>query len=252
MEGYGPASYGEGIADTYDEWYDDPSAIDAAVDALTGLAKRGGSIRVLELGIGSGRLALPLAARGLDVWGVDASDAMIDRLKAKPGGAALPVAIGDMATLDLSSLPAGAEAHFGLVVVAINTFFLLTTPDAQQRCLDRVHSVLEPGGLLVLEAFVPHVDRPTNMVEARTVALDHVILTATRHDPSTQVVESQMIEIRESGIRLRPLMIRYAPPDELDRMAAAAGLALIERWSDWGGTPFADGDGVHVSVYGAN
>jgi hypothetical protein len=89
------------------------------------------------------------------------------------------------------------------------------------------------------------------MVEARTVAIDHVILTATRHDPSTQVVESQMIEIRESGIRLRPLMIRYATPDELDRMAAAAGLALIERWSDWNRTPFANGDSAHVSVYRA-
>jgi hypothetical protein len=156
-----------------------------------------------------------------------------------------------MAALDLSSLPAGDDVRFRLVVVAINTFFLLTTPDAQQRCLDRVRSVLEAGGLFVLEAFVPHVNRPTNMVEARTVAVDHAILTATRHDPSTQVVESQMIEIRESGIRLRPLMIRYAPPEELDRMAATAGLTLIERWSDWSGTPFADGDGVHVSVYGA-
>ncbi|MDQ1423927.1 MAG: hypothetical protein QOD72_1425 [Acidimicrobiaceae bacterium] len=251
MEGYGPASYGDGIADTYDEWYDDGPAIDAAVAALAGLAERTGSRRVLELGIGSGRLALPLAARGVDVWGVDASRAMIDRLKAKPGGVDLPVVVGDMADMDLSSLPAGAAARFGVVVVAINTFFLLTTPEAQHRCLDRVRSVLEPGGLFVLEAFVPQVDRPTNMVEARTVALDHVILTATRHDPSTQVVESQMIEIRESGIRLRPLMIRYAPPAELDRMAASASLALVERWSDWNGTVFAEGDDAHVSVYEA-
>jgi len=109
--------------------------------------------------------------------------------------------------------------------------------------------VLEPGGFFVVEAFVPTVDRPTNLVEARTVALDHVILTATRHDPATQTVECQYIEIRESGIRLRPLTLRYAPIAELDAMAGTAGLELVERWSDWHGTPFAEGDGAHVSLY---
>jgi hypothetical protein len=108
---------------------------------------------------------------------------------------------------------------------------------------------LEPEGRFVLEAFVPSVDRPTNMVEARTVAIDHVILTATRHDPDEQTVTSQYIELRESGIRMRPLMIRYALVAELDEMAAAAGLRVVERWSDWEGTPFTEDAHVHVSVY---
>src|SRR5205823_13170006 len=133
---------------------------------LAALAARTGSTRVLELGIGSGRLALPLAARDLDVWGIDASAAMVTRLRAKKGGDAVPVAVGDMAGVDLSSLPGGAAARVGLVFVAINTFFNLTTADAQQRCLQRVRALLEPDGLFVLEAFVPTVDRPTNLVEA--------------------------------------------------------------------------------------
>jgi SAM-dependent methyltransferase len=249
MEGYGPASYGDAIADIYDEWYGDVSETEDAVDALAALAERAASTRVLELGVGSGRLALPLAARGLEVFGIDTSQAMIDLLRAKPGGTDIPVAVGDMAALDLS--PIDREPRFGLVFAAINTFFNLTTAEAQRQCLRRVCDVLGPGGLFVLEAFVPTVDRPTNLVEARTVALDHVILTATRHDPIEQTVTSQYIELRESGIRMRPLVIRYAPVAELDAMAAGADLQLVERWSDWKGSPFTENAVVHVSVYAA-
>lgn len=249
MEGYGSASYGDAFADIYDEWYGDLSETEDAVAALAALAQRTGSTRVLELGIGSGRLALPLAARGLELSGIDTSQAMVDLLRSKPGGAEMPVAVGDMAALDLSPMTGDAEPRFGLVFVAINTFFNLTTADAQQRCLRRVRDVLGAGGLFVLEAFVPTVDRPTNVVEARTVALDHVVLTATRHDPIEQTVTSQYIELRESGIRMRPLVIRYAPVAELDAMADAAGLHLVERWSDWKGSPFTENANVHVSVY---
>jgi SAM-dependent methyltransferase len=249
MEGYGPASYGDGIADAYDQWYGAIPETAATIAALSTLAERVSGSRVLELGIGSGRLALPLAARGFEVWGVDTSQAMIDLLREKEGGRDLRVEIGDMAEIDLSSLPGGADARFGLVFVAINTFFLLTTRAAQARCFQRVRELLEPEGRFVLEAFVPSVDRPTNMVEARTVAIDHVILTATRHDPDEQTVTSQYIELRESGIRMRPLMIRYALVAELDEMAAAAGLRVVERWSDWEGTPFTEDAHVHVSVY---
>ena len=250
MDGYGPHTYGDGVADTYDAWYGEHPDTDAAVDRLAELARRTGSARVLELGIGTGRLALPLRARGVDVWGIDASSAMVEQLRTKSGGTDVPVVVGDMAQIDLSTLTKDDGTRFGLVFVAINTFFNLTSADAQARCLQRVREVLEPGGLFVLEAFVPTVDRPTNLVEARTVALDHVVLTATRHDPDAQMVECQYIEIRESGIRLRPLTIRYAPVAELDAMAAAAGLTLVERSSDWRGTPFGDDAHAHVSVYG--
>ena len=249
MEGYGPESYGDAIADIYDLWYGAKPDTAAAVDRLTSLAARKPELPVLELGIGTGRLALPLVERGLDVWGIDASGAMVDQLRGKPYGARPSVVVGDMAQLDLTTVPGGDSVRFGLVFVAINTFFNLTTREAQQRCLERVHEVLADGGRFALEAFVPSVDRPTNLVEARTVAVDHVILTATRHDPDEQIVECQYIEIRESGIKLRPLTIRYCPLGELDAMAVAAGLELVERWSDWTGTPFTAGDGTHVSVY---
>jgi len=251
MQGYGPSSYGDGIADIYDQWYGDRPETAAAVDALTTLSARGANGRALELGIGSGRLALPLRANGVDVWGIDASQSMVDLLHAKEGGRDVPVAIGDMAEIDLTSIPGGDTARFGLVFVAINTFFNLTTADAQARCLSRVRDLLDDDGVFVMEAFVPGVDRPTNMVEARTVALDHVILTATRHDPHEQTVTCQYIELRESGIKLRPLVVRYALVAELDRMAAGAGLRLVDRWSDWTGSAFTADATVHVSVFGA-
>lgn len=251
MEGYGPSSYGDGIADIYDQWYGDRPETGAAVAALQALCARTASRRALELGIGSGRLALPLRANGIDVWGIDASQPMVDLLRAKEGGTDVPVAIGDMAELDLTALSGGDTARFGLVFVAINTFFNLTTRDAQAQCLARVRDLLDDDGVFVMEAFVPGVDRPTNVVEARTVAIDHVILTATRHDPVAQTVTCQYIEVSESGIKLRPLVVRYAQVAELDRMAASAGLRLLERWSDWTGSAFTADATVHVSVFGA-
>lgn len=252
MEGYGPASYGDGIAEVYDDWYGDLAGTDEAVTALVALAHRVGATRVLELGVGSGRLALPLAAHDLEVWGIDASTEMVERLHAKPGGDGIRVAVGDMATLDLSAaIDDEREPRFGLVFVAINTFFNLTSAEAQQACMHRVRDLLTPNGLFVIEAFVPDLDRPSNVVEARTVALDHVILTATRHDPVEQTVNCQYIEIRESGIRLHPLVVRYAPPAELDAMAAASGLRLVDRSGDWKGSTFTDTANVHVSVYAA-
>ncbi|HEV3227710.1 MAG TPA: class I SAM-dependent methyltransferase [Acidimicrobiales bacterium] len=252
MEGHGPHSYGDGIADAYDDWYGDQFDTAAAVDALAALVPQTGTRRLLELGIGTGRLALPLVDRGFDVWGVDASTAMVDRLHDDPRGRTIPLAVGDMADVDLDALPGGASARFAVVFVAVNTFFNLTSADAQAHCLDRVRAVLEPAGAFVLEGFVPAVDRTSTRVDARTIELDHVILTASRHDADEQLVTGQHIEIRESGIKLRPWMIRYAPPAELDAMAAAAGLHLAARWSDWKGTAFADGDNVHVSVYRPN
>src|SRR3954452_525742 len=250
MKGYTPSTYGDRIADTYDSWYGEHPTTEAAVETLARLARSTRDGRVLELGIGSGRLALALALQGIEVWAIDAAPAMVERLLAKPGSEHVRVVIGDMAGLDLSTIDADGSTAFGVVAVAVNTFFLLTDPEAQQQCFHRIASKLDDDGVFVLEAFVPIVDPPTNVVEARTVETDHVILTATRHDPANQIAMTQMIEIRESGITLRPVMVRYAHPDELDGMAAAAGLALRDRWSDWAGTPFTDGDATHVSVYG--
>jgi SAM-dependent methyltransferase len=246
VDGYGPASYGDAFADVYDEWYgtvSDPHLVAAVVVELAGAG------RVLELGIGSGRLALPIAARGVEVWGIDASPAMVERLRAKPGGARIPVAVGDMADIDLTALAGGGDARFSVVLVAFNTLFNLTTADAQARMLARAAAVLAPGGRVVVEAVVPDEDAPTNAVEARTIEVDRVVLNVSRREPEGGAVRGQLVELTEAGIRLRPWVVRPVGTKAIDELARAAGLALVERWSDWRRTPFAPGDVLHVSVY---
>jgi SAM-dependent methyltransferase len=243
MEGYDSAQYGRSFADVYDGWYRDVSDVEATVHRVAVLAARRGGGRVLELGVGTGRIALPLAARGLHVTGIDASPDMLERLRAKPDAEQLDLVLGDMAELAVTG-------PFAAAFVAFNTFFNLTTREAQQACLHRVHDVLTPGGWFVLEAFVPPVDEiDASGVSARTVELDRVVLTAARRDAATQTISGQHIEITEHGVRLRPWVVRYATPAELDAMAATAGLRLVERHGDWHGAPFHDASENHVSVY---
>jgi SAM-dependent methyltransferase len=247
MEGYDAATYGDRFADVYDDWYDDPPATDATV---AGLVARAGAVTpdgrtpaVLELGVGTGRLALPLAAAGLAVTGVDASSAMLDRLAAKPGGATVTTVVGDMA----GPLPDGP---FDLAVVARNTFFNLTTEAAQRACLAEVARVLAPGGRLVLEAFVPtDDDGPTSSVEVRRITADRVLLFVDRHDPDAGEAWSSFVDISPDGIRLRPCHVRYLRPADLDALAEGCGLVLDERVEDWSGAPFDDGSAHHVSSY---
>ena len=250
VDGYSASSYGDAFADVYDDWYADVSDVAATVARVAELAGDG---RVLELGIGSGRIALPLSRAGVEVWGVDASTAMVERLRDKPGGAAIPVAIGDMAALDdaLGALPDGASARFAVVLAAFNTFVNLTTRDAQLRCLRASAGRLAPGGCVVVEAFVPDESGPASAVEARTVAVDRVVLSVSRRASDDRTVDGQHVEITEHGIRLRPWRIRSVTPDELDELAVEAGLTLSERWSAWDATPFAAGDALHMSVYRA-
>lgn len=240
---FGPSTYGESFADVYDEWYGTAPPAEAAVEALAALAGAG---PVLELGVGTGRIALPLAARGLRVRGIDASVQMVQRLRAKPGSGAIRVTIGDMATLEL-----GDDERFSLVFAACNTFLNLASEEAQRRCLQRVASKLASGGRLVIEAFVPNEDGPVSAVETSSADSDHVVLSVTRRDPVAQVVDGRHVEMGEGGVRLRPWRIRYLSPGQLDALAAEAGLVLAQRWSGWDAVPFAEGDAVHVSVYRA-
>ena len=245
MEGFRPEAYGEAMADVYDEWYADVSDVDATVAALTRLASAAGNGRVLELGVGTGRLALPLAARGLQVTGVDVSPAMIARLTAKPGGEKIDVVVGDMA----DDLP---EGPFSVVFVAFNTFFGLTSREAQARCFTAVARRLTPQGRFVLEAFVPddEIIGGGARIEVRSLSADRVVLTVSRHDADAQRAEGQFVELTEAGgVRLRPWSLRYAPPAELDAMAAEAGLTLEQRWSAWDETPFTSESSHHVSLY---
>lgn len=249
MDGYAARTYGDAFADVYDEWYADVGDPDAAVASLAALAAGGA---VLELGVGSGRLAVPLAATGCEVWGIDASEAMLERLAARDGGSSVHAVAGDMAD-PAAALAGHRHPAFAVVAAAFNTFFLLTTPEAQAGCLRSSAALLAPGGRVVLECFVP-ADRPERaerVLEPRTVALDHVVLTVTDHDPANQRVLGQHIEVRESGIRLRPWVVRYATPAQLDALAAEAGLRLESRWAAWDSSAFDDAAPMHVSVYRA-
>jgi SAM-dependent methyltransferase len=243
VEGFDASTYGERFADVYDEWYADVSDVEGTADLVARLAGGG---PVLELGIGTGRLALPIAARGVEVHGIDASPAMVERLRAKPGGADLPVTLGDFADVGAST-PGG----YAVVLVAFNTLFNLATADAQRRCVANVADRLRPGGSFVVEAFVPDPEPSGDggRVVPSVIDSDRVVLQVTRRDADAQTVSGNTVTITERGIRLRPWLIRYAAPAELDAMATAAGLDLVERWSDWRGSAFDDESSRHVTVY---
>jgi SAM-dependent methyltransferase len=248
VQDYDASTYGDRIADVYDQWYGDVSDVAATVEAVAALAGGG---PVLELGVGTGRLAVPLAQRGLEVHGVDASPAMLERLAAKASAAGVPVhaSRGDFAEVDVE-VPGG----FAVVLVAFNTLFNLPDAAAQRRCLGAVARRLRPDGWFAVEAFVPDVPGPDHVVEGgavtpRAVEADRVVLQVTMHDAVAQTVVGSLVDITEAGIRLRPWRIRWATPDELDAMAAEAGLERVERWGDWDRRPFDDDSPRHVTLY---
>src|SRR3954451_18765452 len=241
MEGYGPATYGDRIANVYDALYEEKLDTDRAVETLAELA-RGGP--VLELAIGTGRLALPLAERGLEVHGVDASEQMVEKLRAKPGGEAIQVTMGDFADVPV-------EGEYRLVLIAFNTLFALLTQEDQLRCFANAAEHLADDGVFVIEAFFPDLARfdRDQRTQATLVDEGRVMLDASRHDALAQRVDSQHIVITEEGTKLYPVSVRYAFPSELDLMARLAGLELRERWGSWKREPFTAESGRHVSVY---
>jgi SAM-dependent methyltransferase len=234
-----PARYGDTWAAIYDEvhsFLDTPPAVDALADFA-----RGGP--ALELGIGTGRVALPLAARGVAVHGIDASEAMVAILRSKPGGAAIPVTIGDFTHVPV-------DGEFSLIYIVFSTICGLLAQDAQVACFEAVARRLAPGGVFVVEAFVPD---PTRFERGQRLQVNRiedtrVDLLATRHDPVAQRVTSRRIVLSEAGTKLYPVEIRYAWPSELDLMARLAGLRLRERWGDWRRGPYT-ASGMHVSIY---
>jgi len=238
---YDPATYGDRMAEVYDEWFGTPEDADEAVSFLSELAGRGPA---LELGIGTGRVALPLSEKGIEVHGIDASEAMVEKLRAKPGGGGIPVTIGDFAD-------AGVEGRFSLVYVVFNTFFALLTQEDQVRCFANVARRLDEGGAFVVEAFVPDPERLAGgeVTQTKRVEVDRVFLETSRYDPVHQRVYSQNISMGETETRLYPVQIRYAWPSELDLMARLAGLGLRERFGGWHREPFSASSVRHVSVY---
>jgi SAM-dependent methyltransferase len=239
MTDYSDETYGERVAGVYDSWF--PNSDPAAIDLLAELAGGG---KALELGIGTGRVALPLTAKNVEVHGVDASDSMIAQLRTKPGSDKIVVTKGSFADVPV-------KGEYALIYVVFNTFFALTSQEAQVRCFRNVASHLTKAGCFAIEAFVPDVTRFIHGQSnwATAVTADRVELDTGRHDPLTQQVISQRIVFTEGSVKLYPVQIRYAWPSELDLMAQLAGLRLRERWSGWRREPFTSDSEKHISVY---
>jgi SAM-dependent methyltransferase len=241
---YGPETFGERMADVYDTWYGTRLAEATTLESVEVLAELAAGGTVLELAIGTGRVALPLAARGLSVHGIGASKAMVAKLREKPGGDAIPVTIGDFADV-------AVDGEFDLVFVVFNTLFNLTSQDDQVRCFHNVARHLTAGGVFVVEAFIPDIAGFVDDQAVRAVHLttDSVTLEASVHDPVAQTVQYQYIVITQDGARLYPVPLRYAWPSELDLMARLADLELRKRWGGWDRSPFTASSSGHVSVY---
>ena len=238
-----PAAYGDAYADVYDDWYGDISDVAATVAALRDLTP---GRRLLELGIGTGRIALPLADAGFTVTGVDASPAMLDVLATKPGADAVTAHLGDMAALD------GIEGPFDVALVTFNTFFNLADEDEQLRCLTRVAAELATLGRFVVEAFVPSPDPAQTQTgaEERPDGDGGIVVTTATRNPATQVVDGEHLHRRADGSeQRRQWRIRYLHPDQLDELCARAGLTLVGRWSDWHASEFTAASTRHVSAY---
>lgn len=234
------SSYGDSFADVYDDWYATISDVDATVEFLRMRTPRGGV--VLELGSGTGRLAAPLAARGLHVVGLDASRAMLARRRR--------VRLLHTVEADMTRLPL-APRSMSIVFVAFNTLFNLQSHDAMRACLHDVARVLTNEGSFVVETFVPPVDghADDHGVSLRSLGRDGAVLTSAVRRPEQQTIKGQHIEIRRDHLRLRPWSVTYATPAQLDTMAAAAGLGLSERHEGWRGEAFDAASSQHVSVY---
>ncbi|MBQ1044487.1 class I SAM-dependent methyltransferase [Micromonospora sp. C72] len=234
-----PGLFGRLWADTYDgPGNPDPAP---AVDFLAPLADGG---PVLELAVGTGRMALPLAARSLTVEGVEASPEMVAQLRAKPGGADMPVTIGDMADVPVAG-------PYRLVYLVFNTLFNLVSEERQADCFRNVARVLAPGGAFVIETFVPDpadFDRD-EQVQVREVTEDSATIRLHRYDRAAQTFVRQTVTFDASGVHLKPFAMRYAWPEQVDELAERAGLRLAERYADWDRSPFDADSRSHISVY---
>jgi SAM-dependent methyltransferase len=210
------------------------------------LEQLAGSGSALELGIGTGRIALPLAARGIRVDGIDLSQAMVDQLRTKPGGDQLSVTIGNFADIPVPGV-------YHLIYVVFNSLFNLLTQEDQIRCFENVAAHLTADGAFVVEALVPaflYQLRNNQYVETEAIEVDAVRLDVLRHDPATQMIEENHILLSETGMRFNPVVQRYVWPSELDLMARIAGLRLKQRWGGWNQESFNSNSHLHVSVYG--
>ncbi len=234
--------FGERVAARYDESSADmfdPAVVGPAVDFLAGLAGGGAA---LELGIGTGRIALPLAQRGIRMQGIDLSEAMVARLRAKPGGERIGVTIGDFATTTV-------HGSFSVAYLVFNTIGNLTTQDAQVACFQNVAAHLEPGGCFVIEVGVPDLQRLPPGETVRAFNLSPTRLGFDEYDVASQGLISHHYTVVDGKLDVFSMPFRYVWPSELDLMARLAGMTLRERWTDWTREPFTSDSTSHVSVW---
>ena len=234
--------FDERIAEGYDaasEDMFDPAVVDPVVSFLAALAGEGGA---LELGIGTGRIALPLSKRGVQVHGIDLSPAMVARLRAKPGADEIDVTIGDFATTKVGGT-------FRLAYLVFNTIMNLVTQDEQVACFRNVAAHLEPGGCFVIEVGIPALQRlpPGETVRAFTVGPTR--LGFDEYDIATQGLVSHHYRTVDGQLEVFSMPFRYVWPSELDLMARLAGMELRERWSGWQRQPLTSDSASHVSVW---
>ncbi|MEJ7567055.1 MAG: class I SAM-dependent methyltransferase [Gaiellaceae bacterium] len=238
----GDGYFDERVAARYDESSAemfDSAVVDPVVDFLVELAGRG---RTLELGVGTGRIALPLSKRGVPVHGIEMSNAMAAKLRAKPGGEGIGVTIGDFATTIV-------DGTFSVAYLVFNTIMNLTTQAAQVACFRSVAAHLEPGGRFVIDVGVPGLQR---LPPGETIQSFHVSETRwglDEYDVANQGLTSHHFEFAEGRVERFSIPFRYAWPSELDLMAQLAGMSLHERWSGWKREPFTSESRKHVSVW---
>lgn len=243
MDKYEPGmSFGEDVAGLYDK-LSQRGDEEETVAFLAELANGGPA---LELAIGTGRIALPLAERGVRVDGIDISEAMVEQLRAKPGGDKLNVTISDFADV-------AVEGKYRLIYVVFNTFYNLLTQDEQVRCFQNVAAHLTDDGVFLVEALLPgplYRLRDHQYVDAEDVGVDYVRLDVARHDPVNQLLQESHVTLTAKGVHLNPIVTRYAWPSELDLMARLVGLRLKERCAGWQRESLDASSWRHVSVYG--
>jgi SAM-dependent methyltransferase len=226
--------YDESVAEMFE-----PARVGAVVDFIAALAGTG---RALELGIGTGRIALPLEQRGVPVAGIELSRAMVARLREKPGGAEIPVAIGDFATTTIAGV-------FAVAYLVFNTIMNLTTQAAQVECFRNVAAHLEPGGCFVVEVHLPELRLLPPGETLRPFHVSESKWGIDEYDVANQGLVSHHLEIADGRFERFSIPFRYVWPAELDLMAQIAGMTLRERWSDWKREPFTSDSGKHVSVW---
>jgi SAM-dependent methyltransferase len=234
--------FGEPVAARYDESSADmfaPAVVDPVVDLLAELAGDGAA---LELGIGTGRIAIPLSRRGVPVHGIDLSEAMVARLRAKPGTERIGVTIGDFATTTV-------EGRFSVAYLVFNTIMNLTTQDEQVACFRNVAAHLEPGGCFVVEVGLPDLRRLPPGETIRPFAVTETRLGFDEYDVATQGLISHHYTVTDGNLEIRSIPFRYVWPSELDLMARLAGMTLRGRWSGWNREPFTDDSRKLVAVW---